>query len=253
MNKYQAGTIVDGTIDVSKLKDDVGRKLDITNNPSISNRYTKTEVDTLIAKNGLPKDWGGLNDSVEDDDNIVAPTLLGHLPISDVMVCGEFKTSETDVLNIKVQDIEFAKGEFNTLEGRLDDVDSKINDVDNKITDTTNIISSINSKLSNFEVITVDNVGDNPITILDSGNHTGIYLIFLAGAYLDTPKSLYVATFIGNYGNFVTPLSVGNGIAGFANTSLEAQVSGKTVTIKRSGSSTQTIPRVHCHVYKVLY
>lgn len=140
--EYQAGTIVDGTVDVSKLKDSVGRQLDISNNPSISNRYTKTEVDTLIYKNGLPKDWGGLNDSVEDDDNVVAPTLLGHLPISDVMVCGEFKTSETDVLNIKVQEVEFAKGEFSTLEGRLDDVDNKINDVEANI---NNVDSKVNS------------------------------------------------------------------------------------------------------------
>lgn len=123
--EYQAGTIVDGTIDVVKLKDSVGRQLDITNNPSISNRYTKTEVNTLIAKNGLPKDWGNLSDEV--DDEIVTQSGLGSLPISDVMVCGEFKSTETDVLNIKVQDVEFAKGEFNTLEERLDSVDNKIN------------------------------------------------------------------------------------------------------------------------------
>lgn len=114
-------------------------------------------------------------------------------------------------------------------------------------------LSNVNSELSHFEVITIDNVGGDPITILDTENRTGIYLIFLAGEHLDTPKSLYVATFVGNYGNFVTPLSIGNGIAGFVDTSLEAQISGKTVTIKRSGSSTRIIPRVHCHVYKVLY
>ena len=122
--EYQAGTIVDGTIDVTKLKNDVGRKLDITNNPSISNRYTKSQVNTLIAKNGLPKDWGNLSDEI--DDEIVTQSGLGSLPISDVMVCGEFKATETDVLNIKVQDVEFAKGEFNTLEERLDNVDNRI-------------------------------------------------------------------------------------------------------------------------------
>ena len=121
--EYQAGTIVDGTIDVVKLKDSVGRQLNIEHNPSISDRYTKSEVNTLIAKNGLPKDWGNLSDEV--DDEIVTQSGLGSLPISDVMVCGEFKATETDVLNIKVQDVEFAKGEFNTLEGRLDSVDSQ--------------------------------------------------------------------------------------------------------------------------------
>ena len=122
--EYQAGTIVDGTIDVTKLKGDVGRKLDIEHNPSISNRYTKSEVNTLIAKNGLPKDWGNLSDEV--DDEIVTQSGLGSLPISDVMVCGEFKATETDVLNVKIQDVEFAKGEFDTLEERLDSVDTQL-------------------------------------------------------------------------------------------------------------------------------
>lgn len=125
--EYQAGTIVDGTIDVSKLKDSVGRQIDITNNPSISDRYTKTEVDTLIYKNGLPKDWGGLNDSTDEEEGVIPSSAFGHLPISDVMTCGEFRINETDVLNVKIQDVEFAKGEFSTLEGRLDDVDNRVN------------------------------------------------------------------------------------------------------------------------------
>ena len=142
--EYQAGTIVDGTIDVAKLKDSVGRQLDIEHNPSISNRYTKSEVNTLIAKNGLPKDWGNLSDEV--DDEIVTQSGLGALPISDVMVCGEFKATETDVLNIKVQDVEFAKGEFNTLEERLDSVDDKLNVLDSKADK-----SSIPTKVSQLE------------------------------------------------------------------------------------------------------
>lgn len=186
--EYQAGTIVDGTIDVSKLKDSVGRQLDITNNPSISNRYTKTEVDTLIAKNGLPKDWGGLNDSIEDDDNIAAPTLLGHLPISDVMVCGEFKTSETDVLNVKVQDVEFAKGEFSTLEGRLDDVDNRIDSNVDEINKLKELQSAFNDKLLN------NNSGyyvlPNGLTI-----QWGSLIVFFDGlsmvdTYVEFPKAL---------------------------------------------------------------
>ena len=145
--EYQAGTIVDGTIDVVKLKDSVGRQLDITNNPSISNRYTKSEVNTLIAKNGLPKDWGNLSDEV--DDEIVTHSGLGSLPISDVMVCGEFKASETDVLNVKIQDVELAKGEFNTLEGRLDDVDLRIDEVDSKVAHVSNLVAKSNIYLSN--------------------------------------------------------------------------------------------------------
>lgn len=153
--EYQAGTIVDGTIGVSKLKDSVGRQLDITHNPSIFNRYTKSEVNTLIAKNGLPKDWGNLSDEV--DDEIVTQSGLGSLPISDVMVCGEFKATETDVLNIKVQDVEFAKGEFNTLEERLDNVDlqlaHKTNILNDNSTDTNNI-SIEHGKVNYFSFVT---------------------------------------------------------------------------------------------------
>lgn len=150
--EYQAGTIVDGTIDVSKLKDSVGRKLDIEHNPSISNRYTKSEVNTLIARNGLPKDWGNLNDEV--DDEIVTQSGLGSLPISDVMVCGEFKATETDVLNIKVQDVEFAKGEFSTLEERLDNVDTQLAHIVSKTkTNYLNVIEGLKRGFSIDEII----------------------------------------------------------------------------------------------------
>lgn len=142
--EYQAGTIVDGTVDVSKLKGDVGRKLDIEHNPSISNRYTKSEVNTLIAKNGLPKDWGNLSDEVGDE--IVTQNGLGSLPISDVMVCGEFKATKTDVLNIKVQDVEFAKGEFNTLEDRLDNVDLRLTNIVLNIFDYSDSVVVVNGK-----------------------------------------------------------------------------------------------------------
>jgi len=152
--EYQAGTIVDGTLDVTKFKGDVGRKLDITHNPSISNRYTKSEVNTLIAKNGLPKDWGNLSDEV--DDEIVTQNGLGYLPISDVMLCGEFKATETDVLNIKIQDIEFAKGEFNTLEERLDSVDLQLahnaGEIERLENEIENEINEVIDKINNLEL-----------------------------------------------------------------------------------------------------
>ena len=150
--EYQAGTIVDGTIDVSKLKDSVGRQIDITNNPSISDRYTKTEVDTLIYKNGLPKDWGGLNDSTDEDEGITPSSAFGHLPISDVMTCGEFRVNETDVLNVKIQDVEFAKGDFSTLEGRLDDVDNKIDNVNGVVNNNATEIGSVKNQVAEHKV-----------------------------------------------------------------------------------------------------
>ena len=54
--QVQAGQIVENSIGVEKLKNNVITLLDISNNASITNKYTKSEVNALILKNGLPKD-----------------------------------------------------------------------------------------------------------------------------------------------------------------------------------------------------
>ena len=63
--EFQAGKIIDKTISADKVTSDFGDKVNISNNVSILNRYTKDEVDMLISMNGLPRDWGDLsNESI---------------------------------------------------------------------------------------------------------------------------------------------------------------------------------------------
>ena len=63
--EFQSGQIIDKTISADKVTSDFGDKVNISNNVSILNRYTKDEVDMLISMNGLPRDWGDLsNESI---------------------------------------------------------------------------------------------------------------------------------------------------------------------------------------------
>lgn len=62
--EVQAGQIVDSTITVEKLANGVGEKLDISANTNITNRYTKSEVNDLISKSVLPRDWGSITEKV---------------------------------------------------------------------------------------------------------------------------------------------------------------------------------------------
>ena len=59
--EVQSGQIIDKTISADKVTSDFGDKVNISNNVSILNRYTKDEVDMLISMNGLPRDWGDLS------------------------------------------------------------------------------------------------------------------------------------------------------------------------------------------------
>lgn len=114
----QAGQIVDGTIDVSKLKDNVGKNLDISANPSITDRYTKAEVNVLIQENGLPRDWGGL-------DEVVQKQHYGHLPVANVMTANEFVAPSTPVLDIDVKEVVEARGGYANLSDRLNSIGSQ--------------------------------------------------------------------------------------------------------------------------------
>ena len=116
----QAGQIVDGTIDVSKLKDNVGKNLDISANPSILDRYTKAEVNVLIQENGLPRDWGGL-------EEITQKQHYGQLPVADVMTADEFVAPSTPVLDIDVKEVVEARNGYNSLSARLDNIESNAN------------------------------------------------------------------------------------------------------------------------------
>lgn len=125
---FQAGQIIDKTISADKVTSDFGDNIDISNNTSIINRYTKGEVDILIAKNGLPRDWGGISDEPTDIEN-----RIGSLPVAGHMVAGQFVSPATSVLDIDVKENVEARGEYSSVGERLDGVDSQIKDIETRI------------------------------------------------------------------------------------------------------------------------
>ena len=76
--EFQSGQIIDKTISADKVTSDFGDKVNISNNVSILNRYTKDEVDMLISMNGLPRDWGDLsNESTTLEISHIQNMIIG--------------------------------------------------------------------------------------------------------------------------------------------------------------------------------
>lgn len=117
----QAGQIIDKTISADKVTSDFGDNIDISNNPSIESRYTKGEVDRLIAMNGLPRDWGSVSDEPTDVEN-----RIGSLPVAGHMIAGQFTSPATSVLEVDVKEVVDARGNYANLKERLDYLESKI-------------------------------------------------------------------------------------------------------------------------------
>ena len=130
LEQIQAGQILDKSISIHQLKDDVGRRLDISNNPDIINKYTREEVDLLIRNNALPRDWGSI---LEEDVDIPVeiPTREITLPVANHMKAGTFTVSKSSILDVDIQENVDARGEYNTVGERLDNFDSQIKDITN--------------------------------------------------------------------------------------------------------------------------
>lgn len=124
---FQAGQIIDKTISADKVTADFGDKIDISNNTSITNRYTKGEVDMLISMNGLPRDWGSIVEQVDVD------TGTGSLPVAGHMVAGQFISPATPVLDVEIKEVVEARREYNSVGERLDGVDSQIKNIETRI------------------------------------------------------------------------------------------------------------------------
>ena len=76
--EFQSGQIIDKTISADKVTSDFGDKVNISNNVSILNRYTKDEVDMLISMNGFPRDWGDLsNESITLEISNIQNMIVG--------------------------------------------------------------------------------------------------------------------------------------------------------------------------------
>ena len=122
--EYQSGQIVDKTISANKVTSDFGDYINISNNPVFKSFYSKSEVDMLIRKNGLPKDWGSITEPVDNDvENIC------FLPVADIMTCGQFVTSKTPILDIEVKEVVEARGNHASLKERLDYLESRISGI----------------------------------------------------------------------------------------------------------------------------
>ena len=121
--EFQSGQIIDKTISADKVTSDFGDNIDISNNTSITNRYTKGEVDMLISMNGLPRDWGNITEQVDVD------TGIGSLPVAGHMVVGQFTSPATSVLEVEVKEVVEARGNYASLKERLDYLESKISEI----------------------------------------------------------------------------------------------------------------------------
>ena len=159
--QVQAGQIVENSIGVEKLKNNVGTMLDISNNASITNKYTKAEVNALILKNGLPKDWGDLSPIVEDDGNI--PDIpengafnLSSLPICDIMVAGDFKATVDDILDLKIKEVVESRGGMPSLNDRISSISEKADNVNDTILTLNREINNLKSSTNLLH----DNVSD---------------------------------------------------------------------------------------------
>lgn len=135
---FQAGQIIDKTISADKVTFDFGDNIDISNNTSITNRYTKGEVDMLISMNGLPRDWGNITEQVDVD------TGTGSLPVAGHMVAGQFTSPATSVLDIDVKENVEARGEYSSVGERLDNVDSQIKEIKDSI---NSVLDNINGEV----------------------------------------------------------------------------------------------------------
>lgn len=118
-SEVQAGQIVDGTIGIDKLKSDVGELLDISNNPSIFGRYTNEEINSLILKNGLPKDWGSITEEATISN-------LGFLPVANYMTADNFVSPLSSVLDLDVKEVVDSRSTYISLPVRLDKIESSV-------------------------------------------------------------------------------------------------------------------------------
>ena len=156
LEQIQAGQILDKSISIHQLKDDVGRRLDISNNPDIINKYTREEVDLLIRNNALPRDWGSILEG-DDDTPVAIPTREITLPVANHMQVDTFTVSESSILDVDIQENVDARGEYNTIGERLNNVDSQIKDIrDRKIDDITLLGNSLTLLANNNAIKTIN-------------------------------------------------------------------------------------------------
>lgn len=124
-NQVQAGQIVDKSVDVKQLKENVGRLISLSSNPSITDRYTKVEVDALISNNIINSDFGSITEGI-DKPGI---SSRGGLPIANYMTCNEFVAPLSTLLDIDVKEVIESRGVYFKLGDRLNKIESTLDDI----------------------------------------------------------------------------------------------------------------------------
>lgn len=132
-NQVQAGQIVEKSIDVTQLKDNIGRLINLSSNPSIIDRYTKIETENLIASNGIPSDFGSISESTDR----VHYKTNGSIPIVDVMTCGEFITAFASGLDIDIAEVIDSRNGYISLGARLDTIETTLDNILNMFSEVS--------------------------------------------------------------------------------------------------------------------
>lgn len=197
--EFQSGQIIDKTISADKVTSDFGDNIDISNNTSITNRYTKGEVDMLISMNGLPRDWGNIIEQVDVD------TGTGSLPVAGHMVAGQFVSPATSVLDIDVKENVEARGEYNSVGERLNGVDSQIKEIANRVDE---ISSSGGSGGSSGGTTTSDYDTEISLPFTANGGNVDVKLVFSKGNEISNPS--YTNEVAGNTPNNFDVLKYGS-------------------------------------------
>lgn len=166
--EIQAGVIVDSTIGLEKLKPNVGNELDISRNVSITNRYTKDEVDYLIKTNALPRDWGSILEA--DIDEAFQSKDVGVIPAADYMVADMFVSPISTALDFDIQEVVDSRNGYDSLNDRLNEFDTKASTLESSINEVKSEVESgfefILSKIETLE--TTDIALDSQIKAVNS-------------------------------------------------------------------------------------
>lgn len=137
LRDIQAGQIVLNSITVDKLHSTVGAQLPLSQNPAIMNRYTKAEVNDLIRRGGVARDWGSIMDDSDDNPTIPEPTVMS-LPVANHMVAGTFVTPSSPILNIEVKEVVDSRGEYEKLPNRIETLENAISNIINMFNEVNN-------------------------------------------------------------------------------------------------------------------
>lgn len=145
--QVQAGVIVDKSLGIEKFKDNVGTLIELSQNPQITGRYTKAEVNGLITSNFTPKDYGKITEAVVDG-SIELPDVSGVIYNTGVLDYSKLGKCITALGESRMIDGRWIEGELITstdLNSMVDDIDTNANSIIELNSDISDVIASLAS------------------------------------------------------------------------------------------------------------